>query len=129
MHPENTISKPGRMVEFAFKTSPEARTHEWHFNDRPILISNNSYEGSATSNLLVKKALSKHKGDYKCIATDDFGRSYTSKNASLIIGKLGIISKHKFRELSMTCFRHLHHAMHVDYHNIILTLPLYYIDH
>ena len=76
-----------------FETSPAATTHEWHFNEGPIPISNTDYEGTATGNLSIKKALSKLKGDYKCIATDESGRTYTSRSATLSIGKAIIIKQ------------------------------------
>ena len=72
------------------KTRPEALTYKWHFDKNPIFPSDDEYEGSTTQNLTIKNFLSKHKGDYKCIATDASGRVYESNCATLEIGKLSV---------------------------------------
>ena len=87
MHPQNSTRKRGERVELKFKTLPAARAFEWYFNEGPISTSSAEYEVSTTGNLCIKKFLPKHKGVYNCIATDESGKSYMSRSATLEIGK------------------------------------------
>ena len=48
------------------------------------------YEGSTTSWLIIRKYLPKHEGAYRCVATDESGKAFTSCREcySIKMGKL-----------------------------------------
>ena len=89
-HPKDIETKPGSSVEFFIETSRTAIAHEWHFQEQTI-SSDTDYRGSSTDHLTVIKCLPKHKGTYKCIVTDESGKTFISESATLTIGKLASV--------------------------------------
>ena len=86
--PKDTYSKPGKKVYFTIKTSPASATYQWYFEGVKITFEDKDYEGFTTERLLLKKFLPKHKGRYRCIATDGIGHSVISNIAVLNSSKL-----------------------------------------
>ena len=86
--PKDTYSEPGKKVYFTIKTSPASATYQWYFEEVKITFDDKDYEGFTTEKLLLKKFLPKHKGRYKCIATDGIGHLVVSNIAVLKSSKL-----------------------------------------
>ena len=86
--PKDTYSEPGKKVYFNIKTSPASATYQWYFEEAKITFEDIDYEGFTTERLLLKRFLPKHKGRYRCIATDEIGRSVISSIAVLKSSKL-----------------------------------------
>ena len=91
MNPKDTASKQGLKVEFSVETDPPAKSYEWYFQDQPILTEDTDYRGASTAKLIIADCSSKHKGAYKCVATDERGEKLTSKSGYLEIGKFARI--------------------------------------
>ena len=89
-HPKDIKTKPGSSVEFFIETSRTAIAHEWHFQEQTISSDDADYRGPTTERLTVTKCLPKHKGAYKCVVTNTFGKTFTSESATLTIGKLAL---------------------------------------
>ena len=85
-HPSDADSQPGSTVKFSI-VSEVAITYIWYFKENPISKEDTEYSGSTTDSLTITVCLPKHKGSYKCVITDDSGRTHTSKNATLTIGE------------------------------------------
>ena len=86
--PKDVCSEPGKEVRFIFKTFPVSTKYQWCFEENKIRVEDKDYTGSATEHLLLKKFLPKHKGYYKCIATDVNGHSVMSNVAVLESSKI-----------------------------------------
>ena len=86
-HPQDVTCKPGEKVELLIKTEPIAREHKWYFEESEITANVDQLEGFSTSLLTIKKCLPKHKGSYKCLVTDETGKSLASLNADVMIGE------------------------------------------
>ena len=86
--PKDTKSEPGKKVCFTIKTFPASATYQWYFEEVKITFEDKDYEGFTTERLLLKKFLPKHKGRYRCIATNGIGHSVISNNAVLKSRKL-----------------------------------------
>ena len=89
--PKDVLSEPGEKLEFTFETSPKANSYKWYFNESEISDEDQDYEGSTTEQLVLSKCLPKHKGFFKCVVTNDSGRSLASETATLMIGKLELL--------------------------------------
>ena len=94
--PKDILCEPGEKLEFMFETSPKANSYQWYFNESEISDEDQDYEGSTTEQLVLSKCLPKHKGFFKCVVTNDTGRSLASETATLMIGKLGTIVEYKY---------------------------------
>ena len=69
-------------------TSPLAKNYEWYFEEKLILSTDDAtLEGCSTDNLVIGKCLPKHRGSYKCVVTDELGENYTTRSATLNIGR------------------------------------------
>ena len=92
-HPKDIETKPGSSVEFFIEISRTAIAHEWHFQEQTISSDNTDYRGPTTEHLTIAKCLPKHKGAYKCVVTDESGKTFTSESATLTIGRLAFVYK------------------------------------
>ena len=86
-HPRNVNTQPGLSVEFSITTSQPVRICNWYFQENLISSEDADYIGSTTDSLTIAKCLPKHKGTYKCVVTDEFDETHSSKVASLTMGK------------------------------------------
>ena len=89
--PKDTYSEPGKKVYFTIKTFPASATYQWYFEEAKITSEDKDYEGFTTERLLLKKFLPKHKGCYRCFATDGIGHSVISDIAVLKSSKLNLL--------------------------------------
>ncbi len=70
-HPKDVLTKVGEDANFFIVTSPGQVSYDWFFNDQSLSGENADYRGARTSELVVLNSLSKHCGNYKCIATHE----------------------------------------------------------
>ena len=91
-HPKTTISEPGLRVELTVKTDPTAKTYTWYFEEKPIVVEADFYEGSTTDQLIIPKLIPRHKGVYKCIVTNESNERFTSMEATVKISKLASVA-------------------------------------
>ena len=85
--PANAHSKPGETVEFSLQLRfSRHHFYQWYFNRREINNEDMEFEGSTSECLVLTKCLSKHKGFFQCVVTNEFGVSVTSEVAELRIG-------------------------------------------
>ena len=90
-HPKDIETKPGSSVEFFIENSRTAIAHKWHFQEQTISSDNADYRGPTTERLTITECLPKHKGAYKCVVTDESGKTFISESATLTIGKLASV--------------------------------------
>ena len=86
-------------MEFSITTSSLAKKYRWYFKEKQLVPTDDAtLDGCFTDNLVIAKCLPKHTGTgtYKCVVTDEFGEDYTSKSATLTIGKYVHAHTHTF---------------------------------
>ena len=84
--PKGKTAHPGDNLSLSVAVYPQDPfSCHWYLDDQPI-SDNAEYGGSRTATLTIKECLSKHKGHYKCVITDDSPNSTTSYNTELNLG-------------------------------------------
>ncbi len=99
-HPMNVLTKVGEDAKFFIVTSPGQVTYDWCFNDQSISVDNVDYRGAKTSEMVVLKSLSKHCGNYKCIATHKLYADVHVSSFSAVL-EIGILFIHCMRDVQL----------------------------
>ena len=74
-------------MEFSVKPDLTASSYQWYFDTDRIVDEEEQCDGSTTDHLIIHKCQIEQSGDYHCTVTDESGRRYSSKTATLSIGK------------------------------------------
>ena len=77
---------PGSQTEFSVSCARPSLKYQWYFNDGPIDLQNQEYDGTTTKCLVILESLSKHQGSYQCVITYGPKKTTSSKSAILKLG-------------------------------------------